>query len=56
MESVLIYCVVVLVIGGLLAYLVNAAPMIEAGLKQIAVWAILAVTIILIVVKLLALI
>lgn len=56
MGSVALYCIIVLVVGGLFAYALNRAPFIEAGLKQIAVWGVIAVTILFVVLKLLTLI
>lgn len=45
MEAVAIYCIIVAVVGALVAYLINAAPFLEATLKQIAVWGVIALTI-----------
>lgn len=56
MENVAIYCIVVLLIGALVAYLVNAAPFLEGTLKQIAVWAIVALAVVLVIFKLTTLI
>lgn len=56
MEAVAIYCVVVLIIGALVAYLVNAAPFLDGALKQIAVWGIIAITIVLVIFKLMSMI
>ncbi len=56
MEAVAIYCIVVAVVGALVAYLLNRAPFLEAGLKQIAVWGVIAITVVLIIFKLLSLI
>lgn len=56
MERTLVFCIVVLVIGALLAYLAQRAPMLDAGLKQIVVWAILAIAIVVVVFRLMALI
>jgi len=53
--SVLIFIVVVLLICGLLAYLLRSAPFVDEPFKSWGVWAIMAVAIILIVVKLLEL-
>lgn len=54
--SILIFVAVVVLICGLIAYLIRSAPFIEDPFKSFGVWAILAVAIILIVVKLLELI
>jgi hypothetical protein len=56
MFSVLIFCVIVLVIGALAAYVVNHAPFLDGGLKSIAVWGIVAVTVLVVIAKLLTLI
>jgi hypothetical protein len=50
--EILIYIVVVAIIAGLLAWLVNSAPFIEGQFKQLAVWAILALAVLVIVLKL----
>lgn len=41
-----------ILIAGVLAYLINAAPFIDAQFKQIAVWALLAVAVLIVVLKL----
>ena len=56
MVSVAIFCIVVLLIGALVAYVLNRAPFLEGDLKQIAVWAVIAVTVLVIILKLLTLI
>jgi hypothetical protein len=48
----LIFIVVVIVIAGVLAWLIQSAPFIEGMLKQIGVWAICAVAVIIIIMKL----
>lgn len=55
MIETLIFIVVVIVIAGLLAWLIQSAPFIEGTLKQIGVWAIAAVAVIIIILKLAAL-
>lgn len=52
MIETLIFIVVVVVIAGLLAWLIQSAPFIEGTLKQIGVWAIAAVAVIVIILKL----
>jgi hypothetical protein len=54
--GLLIFIVVVAIICGLLAYLLRSAPFIEEPFKSWGSWAILAVGIILVVIKLLELI
>lgn len=54
--GILIFVVVVVVIAGLLAYLLRSAPFVEEPFKSVGVWAILAIAIIVIVIKLLELI
>lgn len=54
--GILIFIVVVVIICGLLAYLIRSAPFIEEPFKSIGVWAIVAVAIVVIVIKLLELI
>lgn len=52
MLEVLIFIVVVVVVAGLLAWLIQSAPFIEGTIKQIGVWAIAAVAVLIIVLKL----
>lgn len=52
MVSVLVWIVVVAVVAGLLAYLVQSAPFIVEPIKSMAVWSIAAVAIVIIVLKL----
>lgn len=52
MVSVLVWIVVVAVVAGLLAYLVQSAPFIVEPIKSMAVWAICGVAIVIIVLKL----
>lgn len=54
--GILIFIAVVVLICGLIAYLIRSAPFIEEPFKSFGVWAVLAVAILLIVVKLLELI
>ena len=56
MEAVAVYCIVVLLVGALVAFLIDRAPFLEGTLKQIAVWGIIAITIVLVIFKLLSLI
>lgn len=55
MVSTLIFIVVVVVIAGLLAWLIQSAPFIVEPLKSIGVWAICAIAVLIIVLKLLGL-
>lgn len=55
MVSILIFVVVVAVVAGLLAYLVQSAPFIVEPIKSIAVWVIAAIAIVIIILKLLGL-
>ena len=52
MVELLVFVVVLILIAGVLAYLINAAPFIDAQFKQIAVWALLAVAVLIVVLKL----
>lgn len=52
MIELLIYVVVVAVIAGALAWLVNTAPFIVEPIKSIAVWAIAAIAVLIIILKL----
>jgi hypothetical protein len=54
--GILVFVAVVVLICGLIAYLIRSAPFIEEPFKSFGVWAILAVAIIVIVIKLLELI
>ncbi len=54
--GMLVFVAVVVLICGLIAYLIRSAPFIEEPFKSFGVWAVLAVAIILLVVKLLELI
>ncbi len=54
--SILVFVAVVVLICGLVAYLIRSAPFVEEPFKSFGVWAVLAVAIILIVIKLLELI
>lgn len=54
--GILVFIAVVVLICGLIAYLIRSAPFIEEPFKSFGVWAILAVAIIIIVIKLLELI
>lgn len=54
--GILVFVAVVVLICGLIAYLIRSAPFIEEPFKSFGVWAILAVAIIIIVIKLLELI
>lgn len=56
MISFLIFLVVVILVAGLCVGLLRRAPFIDADLKQWAEWAILAIAVVLIVVRALALI
>ena len=52
MVSLLIWIVVVAIIAGALAWLVQSAPFIVEPIKSIAVWAIAAVAVLIIILKL----
>lgn len=52
MIELLVWVVVVVLIAGVLAWLVQSAPFIEGTLKQIGVWAIIAVAVLIIIMKL----
>lgn len=52
MIDLLIWVVVVAVIGGLLAWLVQSAPFIAEPIRSIAVWAIAAIVVVIIILKL----
>lgn len=54
--GILVFVAVVVLICGLIAYLIRSAPFIEEPFKSFGVWAVLAVAIIIIVMKLLELI
>lgn len=54
--SALIFIVVVVVVCGLLAYLLQSAPFIGEPFKSIGIWAIVAIAIVVVVIKLLELI
>jgi len=54
--GILVFVAVVVLICGLIAYLIRSAPFIEEPFKSFGVWAVLAVAIIVIVIKLLELI
>lgn len=54
--GILLFIVIVVIVCGLLAYLLRSAPFIEEPFKSIGVWAIVAVAVILIIIKLLELI
>lgn len=54
--SVLLFIVVVVIVAGLLSYLLRSAPFIDEPFKSWGAWAIIAVAIIVIVLKLLELV
>ncbi len=52
MVELLIFVVVIVLIAGVLAWLINSAPFIEPQFKQLAVWALLAVAVLIVVLRL----
>lgn len=52
MIEILIWVVVVVLVAGVLAWLIQSAPFIDARFKQLGVWVILAVAVLIILLKL----
>lgn len=56
MESVAIFCIIVLVITALAAFIARRAPIIDGELKSIIVWAIIAIGVVVVIFRLMSLI
>lgn len=54
--AIVIFVAVVVLLCGLIAYLIRSAPFIDEPFKSLGVWAVLAVAIVLIIIKLLELV
>jgi len=50
--EILVFVVVIVLIAGVLAWLINSAPFIEPQFKQLAVWSLMAIAVLIVVLRL----
>jgi len=50
--EILVFVVVIVLIAGVLAWLINSAPFIEPQFKQLAVWTLMAIAVLIVVLRL----